>query len=266
MFSRKTVIETIKIQNFKTHKEIDLFALTYELEEVAIGESIQGRMNNVIQYLIRPETDKVRVTEIILDLIDEELQNFKKNQENYGDEETFEGNFPRLFFSLRQDGFSIVDYKVVRQMPETVDLAGNKDEVFSLLDKHEFFVLREHLEQALDNHSLGKWAAANAQLRAYTEGLFDTFADKIFGSTVAGKTSNVKRESLGRTNPPLLDPSLNELGQEGKNFSNRLMKRLHPQGPHLGLSSDEDCTFRLQLVLLTSSYYLKKFDRGISRN
>lgn len=264
MFSRRTIVETFNFVRFTTHKEIQMFALTYELEDVASGSSLQDRTYNIVQYLIKPTTDPKQVTEIIKDLVNKELQNMKIADEYDQSHVSFDEKHPKLHLALRQDGFSVVDYKLLRQMPESINATGNQDELFTLLDKHNFSVCRGHLEQALNAHSLGDWAAANAQLRAYTEGLFDGFADEIFGAAVAGYSSNAKRESLGRTSPPLLDPAFNELGQDGKNFSNGLMKRLHPQGAHAGLSNEEDCTFRLHLVVLTSSYYLRKFDMGIS--
>jgi len=43
-------------------------------------------------------------------------------------------------------------------------------------------------------------------------------------------------------------------------FLQGLWKRLHPQGSHPGLSDEEDSTFRLHLMILTASYYLKRLD------
>lgn len=263
MFSRRTIIETFNIIRFSTHKDIQHFALTYELEEIASGPSLQVRINNIMEYLIMPTTNQKAKTEIITDLLNKELQRIKVAHEYDYEQVSFEEEHPKLYLALRQDGFSVVDYKLLRQMPESVNATGNQDELFTLLDKHSFLVCRGHLEQALNAHSLGDWAASNAQLRAYTEGLFDSLADKIFGVAVTGYSSTAKRDKLATSTPPLLDPALNEISQDGKNFSNGLMKRLHPQGAHAGLSNQEDCTFRLHLVVLTTSYYLRKFDHGI---
>jgi hypothetical protein len=40
------------------------------------------------------------------------------------------------------------------------------------------------------------------------------------------------------------------------------MRRLNPEGSHPGLSDDEDCSFRLNIVLLTASLLLRRYDRG----
>jgi hypothetical protein len=55
---------------------------------------------------------------------------------------------------------------------------------------------------------------------------------------------------------------LNEWDDDGKGFINGLVKRLHPQGPHPGLSDEDDSTFRLHVVLLTATLLLRRFARG----
>ncbi|TIT17485.1 MAG: hypothetical protein E5W70_32070 [Mesorhizobium sp.] len=52
---------------------------------------------------------------------------------------------------------------------------------------------------------------------------------------------------------------------EGKNFINGLMKRLHPQGAHPGLSDEDDSTFRLHIVLLSARLLLTRYDAMVSR-
>ncbi|MGO9837288.1 MAG: hypothetical protein ACLP1X_24100 [Polyangiaceae bacterium] len=59
--------------------------------------------------------------------------------------------------------------------------------------------------------------------------------------------------------PPFLLRELNEWDDNGLGFFNGLIKRLHPQGSHPGLSEDEDSTFRLHIVLLTARLVLKRF-------
>jgi hypothetical protein len=69
-----------------------------------------------------------------------------------------------------------------------------------------------------------------------------------------------RRQFLANCTPPFLNHDLNEWGNEGKNFVNGTFKRLHPQGAHPGLSDDEDCTFRLHLVLLAARLFLRRLD------
>lgn len=41
-------------------------------------------------------------------------------------------------------------------------------------------------------------------------------------------------------------------------FSDGLIARLNPQGSHPGLSDQEDCTFRLHIVIITARLVLRR--------
>jgi hypothetical protein len=49
----------------------------------------------------------------------------------------------------------------------------------------------------------------------------------------------------------------------GLGFMNGLVKRLHPQGAHHGLSDESDSTVRLHMVLLTARLLLVRYDVGL---
>jgi hypothetical protein len=114
-----------------------------------------------------------------------------------------------------------------------------------------------HLDQALDGHARGKWATANSQLRTFLEGMLDEIAQRLDPATKS-QTSENRRTRLAVLG--FLYADLNEWSNDGKNFVNGLMKRLHPQGSHPGLSDEQDSTFRLHTVLLTAHLFLKRFD------
>ncbi|MGN7414606.1 hypothetical protein [Paenibacillus sp. SAF-068] len=142
----------------------------------------------------------------------------------------------------------------VKYLPEHAQL-------FSFLKKYSFSIPEGHLKQALWCHYMGFWAAANAQIRTFFESVFDAMAVFVFGGSVDNLPSKEKREKLKETIPPILSRNLNEVGNNGRNFSEGIFKRLHAEGSHPGLSNPDDCTFRLNLVVLTSTYYLCKFDQ-----
>lgn len=267
MFSRRTIVEAVSLLGGKTNAEIYNFGLKFDLEQEARGNSKQERINGITKRLIDlNQSNPSIVDQIIMEILEERLKDFRTINERYEYWEeniTFENKYPKLLSCLKQDGFSIVNNSIQRQLPESISLSDNQNEVFSLLDKHGFITLRTHLEQAIDAHANGKWESANAQLRAYAEGLFDEMADTIFGIEIIELSSNAKRVKLSETNPPLFNPDYNEMDSTGKNFINGIFKRLHPAGPHAGLSDSDDSTFRLHLVLLLSSYYLRKFDKGV---
>ena len=139
------------------------------------------------------------------------------------------------------------------------DLPEADNEVNVLLESLGFNTPKGHLEQAITNHSNGNWAAANSQLRTFLEALFDEIAlavDNGNASTV--QTGESRRQFLAKTQPAFFVEPLGEWSNDGKNFVNGVFKRLHPSGSHPGLSDEEDCTFRLHLVLITARYFLRR--------
>ena len=61
-----------------------------------------------------------------------------------------------------------------------------------------------------------------------------------------------------------LSRHLNEWADNGTGFVNGLVKRLHPQGAHPGLSDEEDSTFRLHVILLTARMLITRFDAEVT--
>jgi hypothetical protein len=75
---------------------------------------------------------------------------------------------------------------------------------------------------------------------------------------MASQSSEGRRQRLATEG--ILRADLNEWGLEGKNFTNGLMKRLHPEGAHPGLSNEKDSLFRLNVVLLTARLLLDRWE------
>lgn len=47
-----------------------------------------------------------------------------------------------------------------------------------------------------------------------------------------------------------------------KNYVNGLFKMLHTHGSHPGLSDEDHCTFRLDVVLVTTRTFLRRLRQG----
>lgn len=159
---------------------------------------------------------------------------------------------------LEQDGFVVVDGSLRRMLPAEVGLPVAASELEELLDRHRFVIARGHLDQALEAHARGSWAAANSQLRTFAEAVLDEIAVRIDASASDLESGHPRRSRLAAAGFFLRD--LNEWDDQGRGFFNGLMKRLHPQGSHPGLSDEEDSTFRLHLVLLTMRLLMRRFD------
>ena len=80
---------------------------------------------------------------------------------------------------LKRDGFILVEdedqrmFQLHRMLPEVADLPNASNEVHMHLERNEFVVPLGHLNQAINAHSRGEWASANAQMRTFLEGLLE---------------------------------------------------------------------------------------------
>lgn len=168
---------------------------------------------------------------------------------------------------LARDGFVLVPAASSAQrasiravLPSEIQLPATDDEVHHLLKQFGFATPLGHLDQAIDAHTRGDWAACNGQLRAFMEGLFDDISRHIDSPQAARlPTAENRRGMLGTIG--FLDASSNEWSGDGKNYVNGLFKMLHTQGAHPGLSDQDHSTFRLHVVLVTAGMYLRRLTR-----
>ena len=265
-FSRITTIEAIGSLDYLTHAEIGRFLLKFELEEVASEKlgSKTSRLNSLIKYLIdNPDKKGPFGGNLIFELIEELIE----RRLSHYPTPSIEEKLPKLVNSLKRDGYIIKDGKLKTVLPENIQLTEKENELDLLLEKFRFATAKGHLKQAISAHTRSDWASANAQLRSFMESLFDSIAKRLTDDKKGLPLSGYQKscELLAKLNPPFLLSTLNEWVVNGKgSFLQGLWKRLHPQGSHPGLSDEEDSTFRLHLIILTASYYLKRLDRMMS--
>lgn len=164
--------------------------------------------------------------------------------------------------ALELDSYVITEGVLRRTLPADVGLPTAESETTRLLQKHGFTTAKGHLDQALDAHGRGDWAAANSQIRTYFDALLDYIAEKLDASTASLGSGQPRRAKLGALG--FLTRHLNEWDDDGRGFINGLVRRLHPEGPHPGLSDEEDSTFRLHVVLLTGRLLLTRFDAQVN--
>ena len=75
--------------------------------------------------------------------------------------------------TLELDGFVVTEAVLRRALPADVGLPTVESETIRLLQKHGLTTAKGHLDQALDAHSRGDWAAANGQIRTFFDALLD---------------------------------------------------------------------------------------------
>jgi hypothetical protein len=158
-----------------------------------------------------------------------------------------------LFLSLL--GLPCELIAVELQLPET------DDQVHQLLKVLQFETPHGHLDQAIEAHTRGDWAAANGQLRTFIESLFDDIAFSVRPEEAQRRPTSENRRAL-LAEIGFLATDRNEWTRDGKNYINGLFKMLHTEGSHPGLSDEDHCTFRLHVVLVTARTFLRRLHYG----
>jgi hypothetical protein len=173
---------------------------------------------------------------------------------------------PRLRRALALDGF-VVDFgprsaSLRAALPEEIEMPQTDDEVHELLRYFGFSTTLGHLEQAIDAHTQGNWASANAQARTFIESLLDELARRIDPdeADAPGRNSENRRQLLRQRG--FLREDLAELTDDGKSFIHGFFKMLHSEGSHPGLSGEDRSTCRLHLILVTSRMLLRRLRYG----
>lgn len=142
-------------------------------------------------------------------------------------------------------------------LPDEVSLPATDDEVHQLLKNFGFTVPMGHLDQAIEAHTRGDWAAANSQVRSFMEGLLNDIALQVEPIKAAQQASSENRRAL-LASADFLSVNRNEWTSDGKNFVNGLFKMLHTDGSHPGLSDEDHSTFRLHIALITGRMLLRR--------
>ncbi|MER2537480.1 MAG: hypothetical protein ABTQ31_20210 [Rhizobiaceae bacterium] len=168
---------------------------------------------------------------------------------------------------LARDGYVLAwddygrDASIRAALPGEIQLPQTDDEVHQLLKSFGFTTPLGHLDQSVEAHTRGDWAACNSQLRTFLESLFDDIARNVRPQEAAHRPSSENRRAL-LAEIGFLATDRNEWTQDGKNYVNGLFKMLHTEGSHPGLSDEDHSTFRLHVVLVTARTFLRRLAYG----
>jgi len=146
-------------------------------------------------------------------------------------------------------------------MPIFVELPQADSELEALLARFNMTVAARHLQSAKENVVQGDWEAANAQSRTFLEALTNAIADGLYGTEAVARSSGLQKRQLLAEKGFLLKEK-HEFGDgQGQSFLPGLAKMLHTDGSHPGTSTHYDALFRLQLVVVTGRWLLKRLEQ-----
>ena len=145
-------------------------------------------------------------------------------------------------------------------MPEFAGLPESSSEVDTLLAGYGFSVAGLHLDNAKKNIAQGTWEAANSQCRAFLEALTDGIADRLYPAESATRGGGLQKRQL-LAEKGFLSREKHEFGDgNGQAFLPGVAKLLHSDGAHPGISTQHDALFRLQIVVVTARWLLKRIE------
>ena len=257
-FSRRTILAATDIlRDSFTADGIERFLLEYGLEHSIGGGTKESRGIALAKFLINnpeatTESGDHLANAIVLGLAQKAIEK-STGLEGFCLED-FTQAFPQLHRALARDRFTLEGGTLRPTLP--LDIPRADDEVHWLLDQYGFSTSKTHLDQGINAHARGDWAAANGQLRTFMESLFDSIAEQLANGATLPETGDPRRQWHAKNSFFRVD--LNEWTGKGGGFIEGFDRRLHPHGSHPGPSDEEDSTFRLHLVLLVAHNLLKR--------
>lgn len=261
MFSRVTLVAATEVLGLHSQATFDQMVIRLELESeisadtrtsiqkkcALLARIVAQRPNNVVETLEGPVP--------LGDAVVREAVAVARRDYSWEPQD-------RFLQALAKDGYSLSwgsDGRTELRPALPIQLGSHTDdEVHQLLREYGFATACGHLDQALDAHIRGNWAATNAQLRTFMESLLDDIATTLRPSEATTLTSENRRALLGKVG--FFSKERNEWTGDGKNYVNGLFKMLHTEGSHTGLSDVEHCTFRLHVVLVTARTFLRRLE------
>lgn len=173
----------------------------------------------------------------------------------------FSDTYPLLANSLKRDGYIVEGANIHKLLPEEIQEARLESELSKYLIEFGFIRSKEHLTQAIQNHSSSNWAAANAQFRAFIESLLIEICSKLLPKNEAKTFATAVQLLADTCQPPFLSKALKEIqDKNSSSFVNGLWVRLHAEGSHPGLSDEADSSFRYHIVIVFAYYLLNRLE------
>lgn len=258
-FTRPTLLSAVELLERHTQASFDQMVLRLGLEREDISGSVKAKCSCVGRLVLERSTHEIMTIEGTVTLgeavVREAIKLLRVRFES-PEQTAFIRGLSRDGYVLEfDDSYNVTGLRMA--LPEEINLPATDNEVHELLEKFGFAISRGHLFQAIEAHTRGDWAAANGQLRTFVESLFEEIANHVDAAKAAtAHTLNNHLQVLASRG--FLAEDRNEWAVDGKSYINGLLRMLHTDGAHPGLSDEDHCTFRLHIVLVTARTFLRR--------
>jgi hypothetical protein len=243
-FSRRTLASLARvISEYNTNSDLDALAYEFGKEDSAVGSSKIARCVSFVKA-VEKECAETCEDRQIIDIIEKTLSLLNEWQfEN-------SGLVSGLLASLQIDGFHFSNGVIMPTTPEPASLGPILSQLEQDLSSYELKVASRHYSQACENLADGNFEAANGQVRSFLENLFVTVCDKTSGKNF--KDPGAALQHLKQIDK--IDAS------EWNNFRG-FWDSCQSNGPHHGLSTNEEAIYRLHMATAIARYLLYKFSQ-----
>jgi hypothetical protein len=156
-------------------------------------------------------------------------------------------DYEALIYNLRLEGFEFVDGRL---RPTTTVPAALAPEISVLendLNQYGMTTAVVHYTQAVDNFTAGNWEACNGQIRSFMEDLLVTIGERLTRTARTEPLASLQDLQNG-----------NYLDHAEFNQFRSFWSGIQDNGPHHGLSSEQEALFRLHVATSIARYLIFK--------
>ena len=254
-----------------TNVELESLLLEYGLSEFVPS---QGSISKTIlelnkfaaansDHVVQTESGEKSLSALV---IEEAIRRFGRLNHNVEMWDKLERYLNLDGYALRKEAHDDLDGDRVEitgievAMPQFADLSESSSEVDILLARYELSAAEVHLASTKENIAQGDWEAANSQCRTFLEALTDSIADTLYPSESATRGGGLQKRQL-LAEKGFLSREKHEFSDGNSHaFLPGLAKLLHSDGAHPGISTQHDAMFRLQIVVVTARWLLKRIE------
>lgn len=228
-----------------THTDIDTLAYELRLEAEATGSNKQARCLALVRALER-RCEVAGTDREMADAVQAALTQATESQLG-------QPMFAGLIASLRVDGLEFREGRLLPATPGPATLAPEVSGLEADLAAHHLAVAAAHYRQACDNLAQGNFEAANGQVRSFVEDLIISACRITAGQELTDAGASLQRmRQCG-----FLDAS-------EFNTARGFWDASHTNGPHHGLSNQDEAMFRLHVATAIGRYMLQKLTAHIA--
>jgi hypothetical protein len=229
-----------------SHSELDV--LFMRLDAVDLGFEDPGRRLNkldrvrpVVEHLQLRDTEPNAIT-LLREIVDVKYK--KRFFDPFGEPWP---HLERLLDGMRNDGYDVVDGRLVATTPDPTALGEEISLLEQELASRGFDVALSHYQQAANSYVDGRLEASNGQLRSFLDDLMFSLTQETTGKRPAdAKGAAEQLRSAGA-----LD------GDEARLIAG-LAGVSNKNGAHAGLTDPDEARFRIHMTTAAARYLLAR--------